>query len=54
VVSIFLLVVDEDHLAFALTEVVSNRYLMDFLAKGDTFLFYRSGLSRYLATLNGR
>ena len=35
-VSIFLLVVDEDHLAFALTEVVSNRYLMDFLAKGDT------------------
>jgi hypothetical protein len=50
VVSIFLLVVDEDHLAFALTEVVSNRYLMDFLAKGDTSLFSDYRTNRYFAT----
>ena len=34
VVSVFLLVFEDDYLAFAMTEVVSNRYLMDFLAKG--------------------
>ena len=42
VVSVFLLVFEDDHLAFAMTEVVSNRYLMDFLAKG-ALLCYLSG-----------
>ena len=35
VCSVFLLVVNDDHLAFALSEIVSDRYLRDFMAKGN-------------------
>lgn len=33
VCSVFLLVMEDDHLAFAMSEVVSDRYLRDFMAK---------------------
>ena len=38
VCSVFLLVVNDDHLAFALSEIVSDRYLRDFMAKGDLII----------------
>ena len=38
-VSIFLLVFEEDHLAFALTEIASSKYLLDYLGKGKRNIF---------------
>ena len=40
VCSVFLLVVNDDHLAFALSEIVSDRYLRDFMAKGDISYYH--------------
>jgi TBC1 domain family member 20 len=36
IVSVCLLVLKDDHLAFAVAEIISIRYLMDFLAKGTS------------------